>query len=404
MRSNTRVSIKRCESYDKKDLSKAVRKCVSLLGGFKKFLSPASKILVKPNFLSAAAPEKAVTTHPLFIEAVIENIIAVTKNSKNILIADSFGPATPYNRSGMKRVYEATGVLDVAKRTGCRLNYSTEYESLSYRQGRIIKKIEIIKPVIEADVIINLPKFKTHNLTVITGAVKNMYGVVPGFTKVGYHLRFSEIKKFCGMLLDVAAFMKPALNIMDGITGVEGEGPGRSGTPRKVGLILASDDPISMDMVMSRIMNINPKLVTFFEILDERKDKYHREENIRILGEKISDIIIDDFKLPKSIGQKKLLENAFISTYIMPLVRGLLNPYPHIDSGKCSLCMVCRDICPQNSISYRAGKMKFNYKTCIRCFCCSEMCPEGAINTKFSFLGNLIFKRLELAGRLVKKE
>ncbi len=404
MNSKTTVSIARCRSYDKKDLRKAISDCVSLLGGFSKFLNPGSRIVIKPNFLLAAAPEKAVTTHPLFIEAVIESITAVTGNSKNILIADSFGPGVPYNKAGMKRVYEATGVSDVAKRTGCRLNYSTEYESLSYRQGRVIKKIEIIKPVIEADVIINLPKFKTHNLTVITGAVKNMYGVVPGFTKVGYHLRFSEIKKFCGMLLDIATFTGPALNIMDGITGIEGEGPGRSGTPRKVGLILASDDPISMDIVMSRIMNIDRKLVTFFEILDEWKDESYREENIEILGEKLSDIIIDDFKLPKSIGQKKLLENAFINTYIMPFVRGLLNPYPYINSGKCDLCMVCRNICPQNAISHSAGKMKFNYRNCIRCFCCSEMCPEGAIDTKYSFLGNLIFKRLELAGRSVKEE
>ena len=403
MDSKTKVSIARCEDYNIKDLKRAISSCVNLLGGFSKFLNPNSRILIKPNFLMAAEPEKAITTHPLFIEAVVECIADITGNSKNILIADSFGPATPYNRAGMKRVYKATGVLDVAKRTGCRLNYSTEYDSLSYKNGRVIKKIEIIKPVIEADVIINLPKFKTHNLTVITGAVKNMYGSVPGFTKIGYHLRFSNIKDFCGMLLDIAAFVKPALSIMDGVVGIEGEGPGRSGTPRNVGLVLASDDPVSMDIVMSRIMNIDRRLVTFLEVLDKWEIESYREENIKILGEELSDIIIDDFKLPKSIGQKKLLENAFISTYIMPFIRSLLNPYPYIDSDKCDLCMVCRDICPQNVISYRAGKMRFNYRKCIRCFCCSEMCPEGAINIKYSLLGDLIFKRLELAGRSVKK-
>jgi len=403
MKNKTRVSITKCKSYNKKDLKKAINNCVSLLGGFGNFLNSNSKIVIKPNFLLAATPEKAITTHPLFIEAVIENIIDITESNKNIVIADSFGPATPYNRTGMERVYEATGVLDVAKRTGCRLNYSTEYESLSYRQGRVIKKIEIIKPIIEADVIINLPKFKTHNLTVITGAIKNMYGVVPGFTKVGYHLRFADIEKFWGMLLDIVTFIKPALNIMDGIVGIEGEGPGRSGTPRGVGLVLASDDPVSMDIVMSRIMNIDQRLVTLFEVLKEWKVKSYRESNIRILGEKLSDIIIDDFKLPKSIGQKKLTGNNFINTYIMPFVRSLLNPYPYIDSSKCNLCMVCQKICPQNSIFYTGKKMKFNYRTCIRCFCCSEMCPEGAIDIKYSFVGNLIFKRLELAGKSGKR-
>jgi len=403
MNSKTTVSIARCKSYDKKDLREAISDCVNLVGGFGKFLNSGSRIVIKPNFLLAAAPEKAVTTHPLFIEAVIEGIADVTGSTKNILIADSFGPGVPYNKTGMKRVYETSGVLDVAKRTGCRLNHSTEYDSLSYRQGRVIKKIEVIKPIIEADVIINLPKFKTHNLTVITGAIKNMYGVVPGFTKVGYHLRFSDIEKFCGMLLDIATFTGPALNIMDGIVGIEGEGPGRSGTIRKVGLVLASDDPISMDVVMSRIMNIDRRLVTFFNIIDKWEIKKYREENIAVLGEKLSDIIIDDFKLPKSIGQKKLVGNAFINTYIMPFVRGLLNPYPYIDPGKCNLCMVCKNICPQNVISHSAGRMRFDYRNCIRCFCCSEMCPEGAVDVKYSHLGNLIFKRLELAGKSVKK-
>ena len=164
MNSKTTVSIARCKSYDKKDLREAISDCVNLVGGFGKFLNSGSRIVIKPNFLLAAAPEKAVTTHPLFIEAVIEGIADVTGSTKNILIADSFGPGVPYNKTGMKRVYETSGVLDVAKRTGCRLNHSTEYDSLSYRQGRVIKKIEVIKPIIEADVIINLPKFKTHNL------------------------------------------------------------------------------------------------------------------------------------------------------------------------------------------------------------------------------------------------
>ncbi len=384
-------------------MKKAISSCVGLLGGFKKFLNPGNRILIKPNLLLAAAPDKAVTTHPLFIEAVIETIAAITGTSENIVIADSFGPGVPYNKKGMKKVYEATGILDVAKRTGCRLNYSNDYEILSYKQGRVIKKIEVIKPVIEADVIINLPKFKTHNLTVITGAVKNMFGIIPGFTKVGYHLRFDDFKKFWSMLLDIISFIKPGLNIMDGIVGIEGEGPGRSGTPRKIGLIMASSDPISMDVIMSKIMNIDKRLIPLFEILEKEGKESYGEDDIRVLGEELSDIIIDDFRIPKSAGQKKLMESNFINTYILPFIKSSLNPYPYVDSSKCSLCMTCVEVCPQNSISLSKGKIKFDYKTCIRCFCCSEMCPEGAIATKYSFIGNLIYGRLKMAGRLNRK-
>ena len=398
-----KVSIVKCKDYNKKNLKDAIKRCVSLIGGFEKFLNPQSKVLLKPNLLLSAQPERAITTHPLFIEAVIENIVDITGKSQNILIADSFGPATPYNKKGMEKIYGATGILGIAERTGCRLNYSAEYECLSNKEGRILKRIEVIKPVIEADVIINLPKFKTHNLTVISGAIKNMFGIIPGFTKVGYHLRFDDFEKFAGMLLDITTFIKPALNIMDGIWGIEGEGPGRRGTPRNVGLILAGSDSISMDIIMGRIMNIPEALNPFIEVLKKWNVRSYTTGDIEVAGEKLTDIMIHDFKIPGSIGQKRLITNNFINTYIVPLVRNSLNPYLYVDYDKCSLCMTCQAICPQKSIMSVNKKIKFNQRTCIRCFCCSEMCPEGAIGIKYPFLGNLIFNRLGMSGKLSNK-
>jgi uncharacterized protein (DUF362 family)/ferredoxin len=398
-----KVSIVKCKGYNKENLKDAIKRCVRLIGGFEKFLNPQSKILLKPNLLMSAPPERAITTHPSFIEAVIENIVDITGKSQNILIADSFGPATPYNKKGMEKIYDATGILGIAERTGCRLNYSAEYECLSNKKGRILKRIEIIKPVIEADVIINLPKFKTHNLTVISGAIKNMFGIIPGFTKVGYHLRFDDFEKFAGMLLDITTFIKPALNIMDGIWGIEGEGPGRSGTPRNVGLILAGSDSISMDIIMSKIMNIPEALNPFIEVLKKWDARSYITGDIEVAGEKLSDTIIYDFKIPGSTGQKRLITNNFINTYIVPLVRNTLNPYLYVDYDKCNLCMTCQTICPQKSIMSVDRKIKFNRRTCIRCFCCSEMCPEGAIGIKYPFIGNLIFNYLRKSGELSEK-
>ncbi|MCJ7666133.1 MAG: DUF362 domain-containing protein, partial [Actinobacteria bacterium] len=250
----------------------------------------------------------------------------------------------------------------------------------------------------DCQVIINLPKFKTHNLTTITGAVKNMFGVVPGFTKVGYHLRFDDIAVFTGMLLDLVMLIRPTLNIMDGVLGLEGDGPGRSGTPRNTGIVMVSDDPIAMDLVMGKIMNIDEKYNPFIKIAKERKISSAEWENIEISGAVLDEFIIRDYKLPKSTGQEKLIENRFISKYMIPWIRSSLNPYPYTDMKKCSNCGICQKVCPQKAVTLTERKVRFDYSNCIRCFCCSEMCPEGAIGIKYSFIGNLILNRLGLAG------
>lgn len=140
-----------------------------------------------------------------------------------------------------------------------------------------------------------------------------------------------------------------------------------------------------------------------WEVLKKWKIKSYTDNNIEILGERLSDIIIYDFKLPKSVGQKRLTGSNFLNTYILPFIRSSLNPYMYIDYNKCRLYKTCQNICPQNSISYSNNKIKFNHRTCVRCFCCSEMCPEGAVGIKYSFLGKLIFNRLVMGGKLSKK-
>ena len=190
----------------------------------------------------------------------------------------------------------------------------------------------------------------------------------------------------------------PTLNIMDGILGLEGDGPGRSGTPRKIELVMVSDDPIAMDLVVGKIMNIPEKLNPFIRIAREYGINSAEWENVEVLGERLEEIIIEDFEIPKSIGQEKLVENRFINTYIMPWVRSSLNPYPSVDMNKCNNCETCQKVCPRKIITCTGQKVKFDYSDCIRCFCCSEMCPEGAIDVKYSFLGNFILNRLGWAG------
>jgi uncharacterized protein (DUF362 family)/Pyruvate/2-oxoacid:ferredoxin oxidoreductase delta subunit len=346
-----------------------------------------------------ATPEQAITTHPVFIEAVIESIIGITGKPSDILIADSFSPVVPFTEKGIYKVYGETGLKDISKRTGCRLSYSTEYSTVSNPEGKFLKKIEIIKPVLESDLVINLPKFKTHDLTGVTGAVKNMFGVVPGFTKVGYHLRYEELADFAGMLIDLSTLVKPALNIMDGILGIEGDGPGRSGTPRKMGLIMVSGDALAMDKVMGRIAGLDEDLNPFLEVIKYSSNNNYSWDNIEILGEKLEDAIIDDFNLPRTVGQKRLVENNFASKYILPLVRNALNPYPYADPAKCDGCMTCQDVCPKKIIKYNGKKVIVDNTQCIRCFCCSEMCPQGALEPRYSIIADMILNRLGFGGK-----
>jgi uncharacterized protein (DUF362 family)/Pyruvate/2-oxoacid:ferredoxin oxidoreductase delta subunit len=399
MEDSFRISIHRCARYDRRSIKRAIGQSLDIIGGIRDILPDAGSICIKPNLLLAAPPEQAITTHPVFVEAVVELVSEITGRPRDIVIADSFSPAVPYTEKGLRRMYAESGLADMAERTGCRLNYSTEYSTVSNPEGMFLKKIEVIKPILESDIIINLPKFKTHNLTGITGAVKNMFGAVPGFTKVGYHLRYEKLADFAGMLIDLCSLVKPALNIMDGILGMEGDGPGRSGTPRQIGLILVSQDALVMDKVMGRIAGLDEDLNPFMEALKENGVSGYDWDKIKIMGEKLEDVILDDFILPRTAGQKRLVENRFASKYIVPFVRNALNPYPYADPPGCDGCLTCQQVCPVKAVNYDGKKVDIDRSKCIRCFCCAEMCPRGAIEPRYSFAADMILNRLGFGGK-----
>jgi uncharacterized protein (DUF362 family)/NAD-dependent dihydropyrimidine dehydrogenase PreA subunit len=399
MEDSCRISIHRCAEYDKGSIKRILGLSFDGLGGIRDILSDAGSICIKPNLLLPAPPEQAIITHPVFVEAVVELVSEITGRPQDILIADSFSPAVPYTEKGIRRMYAESGLADMAERTGCRLNYSTEYSTVSNPEGIFLKKIEVIKPILESDIIINLPKFKTHNLTGITGAVKNMFGAVPGFTKVGYHLRYERLADFAGMLIDLCSLVKPILNIMDGILGMEGDGPGRSGTPRQIGLIMVSQNALVMDKVMGRIAGLDEDLNPFLEALRENGVSDYDWDRIKIMGEKLEDVVIDDFILPRTAGQKRLVENKFASRYIVPFVRNALNPYPYADPARCDGCMTCQEVCPVRVINCDGKKVDIDRSRCIRCFCCAEMCPRGAIEPRYSFAADMILNRLGFGGK-----
>ncbi|MDD3521098.1 MAG: DUF362 domain-containing protein, partial [Actinomycetota bacterium] len=181
-----KVSIHKCFGYEREELDKAIDICLDDIGGFEELISNSKKILLKPNLLSIAEPDKAVTTSPLFIEAVIRKILSINgNNAKAITLADSSIPIVPFSKKGLKELYEKTKMNSLSEKYGINLNFDTSIKKVSIPGGVAVKNIEVMKPVIDSDLIINLPKFKTHNLTIFTGAVKNMFGIIPGMAKPG---------------------------------------------------------------------------------------------------------------------------------------------------------------------------------------------------------------------------
>ncbi|MDD3520542.1 MAG: DUF362 domain-containing protein, partial [Actinomycetota bacterium] len=254
-----------------------------------------------------------------------------------------------------------------------------------------------MKPVIDSDLIINLPKFKTHNLTIFTGAVKNMFGIIPGMAKPGYHTRFFKFEMFCNLLIDISIGVKPSINIMDAVIGMEGNGPGKSGLPRKVNIVIAGYDCFAVDNVASNIIGLREDDSPVLKEAKKRGLKGAFLKNIDIIGETIENVFIDDFLFPKT-RKTDFPDNPFINA-IKRFATNSLNPYPYIDFSKCTDCKTCFKVCPEKAIIDRnldKNNLIFDYKKCIRCFCCSEACPEGAIEHKYSFLGDLIINRYGL--------
>jgi len=393
---DNKVAIRKCDSYIKADVIDAIEKCVAEVGGFESFIGNASNILLKPNLLSAIPPEHAVTTHPVFIESIIEIIKKTANRPVKITIADSPGVAVKHTKKDLEKLYEICGLSYLGNIEGVTLNLDSSFSQVSFKEGKVIKQLEIIKPVLDADVIINIPKLKTHSLTRMTGAVKNMFGTIYGRSKTVLHTKFIDVEKFNEMLLDIYLSKPPALNIMDGILGLEGEGPGASGNPRKTGLVLASTNGIAMDNVLAHLMGFENKNLPLIKCAAARELTGTDLSEIEIAGGSLEEFVIKGFRLPKNTPFDKISKNRFLSTYVFPFIRNTLAVSPYQNPVKCTNCNTCIKICPEKAITANNKKLVFDYKKCIRCYCCSEMCQYGAIDLKYSGLGNLIFRQKPL--------
>ena len=287
------VALIPCPEYAPDKVDAAVGRALDLLGGMARFVHPGQRVLIKPNLLLPSPPERAIVTHPSVLRAVVGQVQAAGGVP---FIADN-PVVLPVSRRGWESAYERAGWAAVAAETGARLNTSVVPQQLPHPQGRLLRVLDISSFVAEADVVISLPKLKSHNFMRFTGAVKNLFGVVPGTTKFGYHLKLQTAEQFADMLLDLASLVRPALTLMDGVLGMDGDGPS-GGRPFSTGVILAGTDPVAVDVAALAVVGHEALGVPTVAAARRRGWLGGRLSDIDLLGEELGRVRVGGFHLP----------------------------------------------------------------------------------------------------------
>jgi uncharacterized protein (DUF362 family)/ferredoxin len=371
-----KVSIARCADYASVGVLTAVREALKPLGGMKAFVQRGDRVLIKPNLLIAKHPDRCVTTHPALVKAVAE---FVQEAGGIPAIGDS--PAV----EGLRRTAAQAGIAEVAEELSCPLVEFKEVAEVRADETCTFRRFELAKAVLEADVVINLPKVKTHSQTLLTLGVKNIFGCIPGLRKAQWHLKAGiDHAYFAAMLAELCQIVKPALTIADGVIGMEGDGPG-NGDPRPLGLILASGNPFALDTTICRIIGVSPEDLLTIEAGRERGFQGTDPKQIKVLGQQIEDVGITPFRLPGRFDMQWNLPG-----FIKRPVKNFFVPKPRVDRDLCVQCGVCAEVCPPQAISVDAKGVGIDYRRCIRCYCCQEVCPEGAMRLQEGWIRRLV--------------
>jgi len=372
-----KVTVTPCRTYDPVEVRAALVQALAPVGGLE-FIQPGMRIGIKMNLITLKQYQSAATTHPVVL-AELSRLIC--ERGATPVIGDS--PGGPFTQAFLRSVYGPSG-LSIAESAGAEINRDVSVSEADFPEGKVLKKVTHTAWLDSCDAVITCAKLKTHGMLGMTGAVKNQFGIIPGLMKPEYHSLYPEVETFCDMLIDLNEYLKPRLAIIDGIVGMEGNGP-TAGTPREIGCLIASDSVYHADVVMAHIMGLDPSAMPLIHAAHLRGLAPERLEEIDLRGS-AEDFRVSDFE---NIEIHGVQFGGRRDSVLQQLVNQFLARHPHVDAKKCVNCGICARTCPKNAITIRR-KPKFDLQACIRCFCCQEMCPKEAIDVKTTFVSKFV--------------
>ncbi len=364
---STIVAFEKCPVYASAAVESAVRAAVDAVGGIRAFVQPGQTVLLKPNLLTDSTPKAAITTHPEIVRAAIR---LVKEAGGDCLVGDS--PASVIKH---ERVWERTGMRALCDEEDVELITLELGGAREFRKDRQV--FDVAQRVLDADVVINLPKVKTHVLMSLTCAVKNIYGCVPGMAKAGLHKQYFNAADFGRVVASIYGVVRPALAIADGVVGMTGNGPS-SGKPMPMGFVAASADGVALDRCMCRVLGLAPRAVPYLSVLRRRGVGEHDDRRIEVVGADPDSLLAEPVALPNT------LRSRLIPSWLGRLFAPLLWCRPTF-SDSCVYCGLCVRMCPADALTQKKGeKPVLEPKQCIECCCCHEVCLAKAVDMQLS--------------------
>lgn len=378
----SKVAIIGCDNYDDDQVYEAIGTGIDLLGGMPSFVNQGERIVLKPNVLIGANPQRCISTHPSVLKAVGRKL-------KEASIVPFYGDSPGFG--GFRINVRRAKLKDAADEIGISMAEFGKGRVVTHKGAILNKRFVLANGILASDGVVSLPKLKTHGLTRFTGAVKNQFGCVPGMQKSQFHMKLADPYDFATMLVDLTTLIMPRFYIMDGIMAMEGNGP-RNGKPRKLGVLLFSTDPVALDAVACRIIGLNPEFVPTSAPGEKANLGTYHNENIQVIGDKLERFIDENFEVIRKPPVS--VKSGTIRTFL----KNQICPRPFIDELRCTNCGTCVKVCSVNpkAVNWHSGDNSkppaFDYDRCIRCFCCQELCPEAAITIREPLLGR-VFSR-----------
>jgi uncharacterized protein (DUF362 family)/NAD-dependent dihydropyrimidine dehydrogenase PreA subunit len=371
------VSVIECSDYDYSRVKEAVYSSINMVGGTKSLhISGGDRVLLKVNLLGARKPEDAVTTHPTVAKALTEYF---QDAGAEVVLGDSSAAGPIETRKALK----VTGIERVAGETRAKaVNFEAEgFAKIPAPKGSIhLSELYVAKPVLDAQLVVSVPKLKNHNLTKFTGALKNLFGTIPTATRMRLH-SLGRTRLFSQGIVDIYSTIKPGLAVMDGVVGMDGNGPSY-GNINRAGIIAASRDSVALDAVCSSIVGYKQG-----EILTTSEACNRGLGNGVLSDIQVKGMDLKAFRL--SWERVKMMPLDKVPSRLFKTMMGLVYTRPRLVKANCTRCATCASHCPAHAIRLNPFPV-LDYNKCLRCFTCNEICPNGAYELRKSFIARIL--------------